>query len=286
MTSSMTAFGRIERAADWGSAVWEIRSVNHRYLDVAVRLPDELRALEPLVRERIAGKVARGKIDCTLRFQARRDERAPPVVNRHFAAAILAAVEALPIRHAAAIDPLDLLRWPGVIDSGAPDPETLAGTLLQFLDGALSALVEARGREGEKIGMLIAERCATAQAVVAGVRARLPEIANAVRERYQQRARELAVTLDPERLEQEILLLAQKSDVAEELDRLETHLAEVLCVLNQDEPVGRRLDFLMQELNREVNTLASKAGSMDLTSASVELKVLIEQMREQIQNVE
>jgi uncharacterized protein (TIGR00255 family) len=286
MTSSMTAFGRTEKVGDWGSACWEIRSVNHRYLEMTVRLPEELRALEPAIRERIAAGVARGKVECALRYQGRRDAHAPPVVNRELAVQILAAAAALPIRQPAPVDPLDLLRWPGVLDNGGPDPDTLGGTLMTLLDEALAALIDARRREGARIGTLIAERCEAAKSLVAGVRTRLPEIAGALRERYQQRARELGVTLDPQRLEQEIVLLAQKMDVAEELDRMETHLAEVRRVLRQNEPIGRRLDFLMQELNREANTLASKAGSVDLTNASVDLKVLIEQMREQIQNVE
>jgi uncharacterized protein (TIGR00255 family) len=287
MTSSMTAFGRIEKAGDWGSAVWEIRSVNHRYLEMTVRLPEELRALEPGVRDRISASVARGKVECTLRFQqAGRGTRAAVAVNRELAAGLAAAAEALPIRQAAPIDPLDLLRWPGVLDNPVPDAEALAATLLSLLDDALSAMVETRRREGARIGALIEERCVASTALVSGLRPLLPEITRALRERYRQRAGELGVTLDRDRLEQEIVLLSQKMDVAEEIDRMETHLAEVLRILRQSEPVGRRLDFLMQELNREANTLASKAGSMQLTNASVDLKVLIEQMREQIQNVE
>jgi uncharacterized protein (TIGR00255 family) len=286
MTSSMTAFGRSEKTGDWGSAVWEIRSVNHRYLEMAVRLPEELRVLEPAVRDRIASRLARGKVECALRFQARHDERAALAVNRDVAAGVVAAAESLPIRGPAAIDPLELLRWPGVLDNSTPDPEAFGAALLTLLDDALAALVDARGREGAKIGGLIEDRCAASRSLVAGLRPKLPDIARVLRDRYRQRARELEVSLDGERLEQEILLLVQKADVAEELDRIETHLGEVLRVLRQNEPVGRRLDFLMQELNREANTLASKAGSMDLTNASVDLKVLVEQMREQIQNVE
>jgi uncharacterized protein (TIGR00255 family) len=286
MTSSMTAFGRMEKAGDWGSAVWEIRSVNHRYLEMTVRLPEELRALEPAVRERVAAAVSRGKVECALRHQGRRDEPAALAVNRDVAARVVAAAESLPIPRPAPIDPLDLLRWPGVLDSAAPDPESLGKVLLTLFDDAMSALIEARKREGTRIGTLIAERCTASQSLVAGLRPKLPEIARLLRERYRDRAREMGVELDPERLEQEIVLLVQKMDVAEELDRMETHLEEVQRVLRQNEPMGRRLDFLMQELNREANTLASKAGSLDLTNASVDLKVLIEQMREQIQNVE
>ena len=286
MTCSMTAFGRIEKAGDWGSAVWEIRSVNHRYLEMTVRLPEELRALESGVREKIAASVARGKVECALRYHGRGDVRGALTVNRELAAGILAAVESLPIRQPAPVDPLDLLRWPGVLDNSSTDLESLGGTLMTLLDDALSSLVAARRREGAKIGALIEERCTASQSLVAGLRPMLPDIARALRDRFLQRARELEVSLDPERLEQEILLLTQKMDVAEELDRLDTHLAEVTRVLRQKEPVGRRLDFLMQELNREANTLASKAGSMDLTNASVDLKVFIEQMREQVQNVE
>jgi uncharacterized protein (TIGR00255 family) len=225
-------------------------------------------------------------VECALRYQGRRDAHAALSINKAFAADVVAALKSLPIPQPASVDPFDLLRWPGILDSAVPDPDSLARVLLALLDDALSTLVDARKREGSRIGALISERGTAAQSLLAGLRPRLPEIARLLRERYRDRARELGVELDPERLEQEILLLTQKMDVAEELDRMETHLAEVQRVLRQDEPVGRRLDFLMQELNREANTLASKAGSLDLTNASVDLKVLIEQMREQIQNVE
>jgi len=285
MISSMTAFSRIEEGGDWGTALWEIRSVNHRYLELFVRLPEDLRPLEPAVRERIAARLSRGKVDCVLRFDAAAAEEALQI-NTAMAQRLLAAARALPLDNPDRIDPLDFLRWPGVLERRAPDLEALGPTLLRLLDGALDSLVETRRREGARIGALVAERCRAVRDRVAEVRALLPGLLSSLRERYRQRARELEVELDRERLEQEIMLLVQKMDVTEELDRLETHAIEVERVLGQDEPVGRRLDCLMQELNREANTLGSKAGSIDLTTASLDLKVLIEQMREQIQNIE
>lgn len=286
MISSMTAFSRIEKSGAWGSAAWELRSVNHRFLEMSVRLPEELRALEPAVRERIAARIGRGKLDCSLRRDAGAGVQRVPRVDLELAAAVVAAAGSLPLRDPAPINPLELLRWPGVLDAPPADAGAHGAALLELLDEALAGLVETRRREGAKIRQLIEERCAAARTLVTALRPQVPALVAALRERLRQRARELAVELDPDRLEQEILLLSQRLDVDEELDRMNTHIEEVSRVLRQREPVGRRLDFLMQELNREANTLGSKAGSMELTGAAVELKVLIEQMREQVQNVE
>lgn len=286
MISSMTAFSRIEKSGAWGSAAWELRSVNHRFLEMSVRLPEELRALEPAVRERIAARIGRGKLDCSLRRDAGAGVQRVPRVDLELAAAVVAAAGSLPLRDPAPINPLELLRWPGVLDAPPADAGAHGAALLELLDEALAGLVETRRREGAKIRQLIEERCAAARTLVTALRPQVPALVAALRERLRQRARELAVELDPDRLEQEILLLSQRLDVDEELDRMNTHIEEVSRVLQQREPVGRRLDFLMQELNREANTLGSKAGSMELTGAAVELKVLIEQMREQVQNVE
>lgn len=285
MITSMTAFSRLEHSGDWGSAVWEIRSVNHRYLEIGFRLPDELRALETRARERIAAKLSRGKVDCLLRYQ-------PPGaaeglhVNTALATELIRAAASLPVPGPATLNPLDVLRWPGVIEKPAPDTDALARELLQLLDAALDRLVETRRREGARMKDTLGERCRAAAAVLGGVRRLLPSIENALRDRTLQRARELQIGLDEGRLEQEMLYLAQKMDVSEEIDRLDAHIEEVRRVSDQPEPVGRRLDFLMQEMNREANTLGSKAAALELSNASVELKVLIEQMREQIQNIE
>ncbi len=286
MTSSMTAFGRLEESGHWGRAIWEIRTVNHRYLDMAIRLPEELRMLENAVRERISTKIKRGKVDCILRYEADDPSAGNVPVNIALAEKLIRAAESLPLNNPAALNPMDVLRWPGVIDRESPDIESLGKSLLKTLDNSLQVLLETRQREGKKLQTMLLDRCEAATQQVDQIREKLPEITQKIRERYNRKAKELLVELDNERLEQEMLILTQKMDVSEELDRLETHIEEVRRVLNETVPVGRRLDFLMQELNREANTLGSKAASVDMSNVSVELKVLIEQMREQIQNIE
>lgn len=286
MIASMTAFGRMEHSMDWGNAIWEIRTVNHRYLEMIVRLPEEVRMLEPMVRERIAKRLKRGKVDCTLRFEQGDNTGDDLPVNLELARRVIDAAASLPLENRAPINPLDILRWPGVIGRGSANMDAVSESLLAQLDSTLAIIVETREREGGKIRSMLLERCDHALDRVKGIRKLLPDIVNGIRERYLSRAQEHQLELENERLEQEMLLLSQKMDVAEELDRLETHINEVKRVLDQDEPVGRRLDFLMQEMIREANTLGSKSASIDTTNTSVELKVLIEQMREQIQNVE
>jgi uncharacterized protein (TIGR00255 family) len=286
MTSSMTAFGRLEESGNWGRAIWEIRTVNHRYLDMAIRLPEELRMLENAVRERISAKIKRGKVDCILRYEADDTSAGNVPVNTALAEKLIRAAESLPLSNPATLNPMDVLRWPGVIDRESPDIESLGKSLLTSLDNSLQVLLETRQREGGKLQTMLLDRCEAATQQVDQIREKLPEITQKIRERYNRKAKELQVELDNERLEQEMLILTQKMDVSEELDRLETHIEEVRRVLNETVPVGRRLDFLMQELNREANTLGSKAASVDMSNVSVELKVLIEQMREQIQNIE
>jgi uncharacterized protein (TIGR00255 family) len=286
MICSMTAFGRVHESGDWGSAICEIRTVNHRYLETGIRLGDELRALEPQVRERIAARIGRGKVDCLLRYDAVPEQFLQLNVNHDLARRVLAAAQSLPLQPAAPIGPLDVLRWPGVLARAEPDLEVLGARLLALLDAALDQVIETRRREGAKLRQLLEERIGTLHAVLDRLTPQLPAIAAAIRERWLARVRESGVELNAERLEQEMLIVAQKMDVAEELDRLRTHLAELARIIGQSEPVGRRLDFLMQELNREANTLGSKAAGIDMSNASVDLKVLIEQMREQIQNIE
>ena len=285
MISSMTAFARLEESGEWGHAVWEIRTVNHRYLDISIRLPDELRTLESGVRERIAQQLGRGKVECNLRYDA---SSTPDqlTVNASLAEKVIRAAQSLPVDNPASLNPLDLLRWPGVLEKNAPDLEQTGARLLLLLEGALQNLIDNRQREGDKTGRLIADRCTRALQQLAQLETRVPDIINALGERYLSKARALDIELDSSRLEQEIALLAQKLDVAEELDRLKTHLHEVQRVLTETAPIGRRLDFLMQEMNREANTLGSKSAHLDTTNASIELKVLIEQMREQVQNIE
>ncbi|MEZ5542272.1 MAG: YicC/YloC family endoribonuclease [Pseudomonadota bacterium] len=284
----MTAFARREAELAAGSVSWELRSVNHRYLEIGLRLPEELRALEAGVRERINARLGRGKVDCICRYK--------PVVSGDIAFDIdtgnlerlLDACRAVTGRlpAAAPLHPLELLRWPGVVREQAVDTTPLINGALALLEETLEELVSARAREGEQIRGLLLARCSAMADQVEHVRTLLPEIRAGLRRRLEQRLAELEVPVDPGRLEQELVLQLQKIDVDEELDRLGSHLGEVRRVLDSDEPVGRRLDFLMQELNREANTLGSKSVVVATTNVSVELKVLIEQMREQIQNIE
>jgi uncharacterized protein (TIGR00255 family) len=284
----MTAFARQAGEGEWSRTVWEIRSVNHRFLEISVKLPDELRGLEAAVRERISRTMQRGKVDCLLRHNVVSAITPTLSVNMPLARRIAKACRDLDgIMHTRTpLRAFDLLQWPGVVETEAPDIDSIIEPLLKLLDSALEVLVQARRREGEKLKALITERCIQAAQQSAILRERLTEIMNGLKERLRVRALELATGLEPGRLEQEMLLLALKLDVAEELDRLDTHIAEVVRILEEGGAIGRRLDFLMQELNREANTIASKSAHVETTGASVELKVLIEQMREQIQNLE
>ncbi len=285
MVASMTAFARLEESGEWGHATWEIRTVNHRYLDISIRLPEELRALETSVRERVSRKLNRGKVECNLRYDA--DSTLDKIaVNARLSEKIIQASRSLPVDNPAPLNPVDILRWPGVIEKNTPDLEQTGACLIILLDKALQDIVENRRREGQKTGRMIEDRCDLALQQVMQMRAKVPEIIAALSERHLERIRELDIEVDNGRLEQEIALLSQKLDVDEELDRLETHINEVRRVLAETEPMGRRLDFLMQEMNREANTLGSKSSHIDTSNASIELKVLIEQMREQVQNIE
>lgn len=288
MTASMTAYGRTEETNEIGHVTWEIRTVNHRYLEVSIRLPEELRMLEAKIRKHVSNKLNRGKVDCTLRFDADEISRKGLSINAEFAKNIIQSAEFIQssMGNPAAISAMDVLRWPGVINRDMIDAESISIPLLQQLDATLEHVVETRRGEGQKLQSMIIERCDSIATLLKVFKEKLPEIQQMLRNRLTQKSQKLSVELDNDRLEQEILLLVQKSDVTEELDRLEAHLGEVRHVLQKDEPVGRRLDFLMQELNREANTLGSKAANLDYTNTSVDLKVLIEQMREQIQNIE
>jgi uncharacterized protein (TIGR00255 family) len=236
----------------------------------------------------VGQRISRGKVDCTLRYEPAITGTSALTVNNDLVKALLASASEInkSIPDAAPVNALDVLRWPGVINRETPDPEIISGPLMQQLDKTLDVVLEARRREGEKLKEIILEKCDAAAVIVADIKNRIPDILTNLREKMLLRAQELQIELDRDRLEQEVLLLSQKYDVAEEMDRLETHIREVKRVLESKEPVGRRLDFLMQELNREANTLGSKSAHYDCTNASVELKVLIEQMREQIQNIE
>jgi len=288
MIHSMTAFARKENRDEQAELVWEIRSVNHRYLEMFVRLPEELRAIEPLVREKLNKRLGRGKIDCSLRFKPLQTAVAEVEVNERLATQVMEAADKIGHLLHEAVPPsiMDVLRWPGVMTVAPQDLSPVQGQAAQLLDQALDVLVETRQREGGALADLIQKRCITMREQVGQVKQRIPFVLESIRDRLRTRLSELSDELDPGRLEQEMVLLTQRLDVDEELDRLYTHLDEVERVLQQEEPVGRRLDFLMQELNREVNTLTSKSNDTEMTKLAVDMKVLIEQMREQVQNIE
>ncbi len=288
MIQSMTAFAREQEAGVEGDLVWELRSVNHRFLEVYVRLPEDLRGLEGAVRERIAARLRRGKLDATLRYQPTLGAAAQWRVNRPLVEQFIAAhgeVAGL-LGHGESLTATDILRWPGVLQEQGMDPTPLQERALALLGRALSTLQATRKREGERLAELIRERCQRLGDCVAQVRTRMPEVLAEMRQRVQTRLAEVMAELDPTRVEQELVLLAQRLDVDEEMDRLGAHIQEVGQVLRSAEAVGRRLDFLMQELQREANTLTSKSSDLAITRLAVDMKVLIEQMREQIQNIE
>jgi uncharacterized protein (TIGR00255 family) len=288
MARSMTAFARKETELESGSLAWELRSLNHRYLEVSLRLPEELRALESAVRERVSARLGRGKVDCSCRYRPAAAGSTPVEIDNNNLERLLAACQAVDERlpAAAPLNAIELLRWPGVVREAETDTAPLQNTALELLDSTLDELLACREREGENITGLLQQRCKSMAEQVVHVRSLMPEIRTGLRKKMEARLAELDVVADPGRLEQELVLQLQKIDVEEELDRLDSHIAEVLRVLNGKGPIGRRLDFLMQELNREANTLGSKSVVVDTTNVSVELKVLIEQMREQVQNVE
>ena len=289
MPRSMTGFARREAKLPWGTAVWEIRSVNHRYLEPSFRLPEDFREIEPHLREAMRKSLQRGKVEASLAIQWEQEGETELGINLNRVAQLTKAAQQINGLLGAAASPvnaLDILKWPGVIQKQELDRDTMQTVVLKLFNSALEGLIEHRTREGDELEQLILQRLDAVSAQVVAVRARLPEILQTQREKLHAKLAALQVDLDADRLEQEIVLLAHKADVDEELDRLDTHVSEVKRSLKQDESLGRRLDFLMQELNREANTLSSKSIVSETTQAAVELKVLIEQMREQVQNIE
>ncbi len=288
MIQSMTAFARAEGRGTWGSAVCELRSINHRYLELSVRMPETLHALEAQIRERIRHYVRRGKIECNVRFQSGDVSGAEITINHQLAEKLCKANDVIAnmVTHAAPVNTMDVLRWPGVLQVAEVDLEMLQEHMIALLEKGLQDLVDARIREGDELKQLFLQRLENMKTELAKVRHRLPEIYTQQRARLVARLNDAKIDMDSGRFEQEIVLFAQKIDVAEELERLDAHISEVRRILKHGGVAGRRLDFLMQELNREANTLGAKSVDVDTTRASVELKVLIEQMREQVQNVE
>ena len=288
MVASMTAFARKQTEFDWGTMSWEIRSVNHRYLEPGIRVPDSLRVLEPIVRDMLRRTLSRGKIDIQLRVTGKADAGSNQALNGELVSKLNALSQQV-LDLCPGTQPLrvtDVLRWPGVLEETGPDDESLQADALTLLQETLKDFADSRRREGDELAQLIRQRLDAIREIVLGIRQRLPEILQRQQDNIRLRLDNFKIELDPARLEQEIVLLANKSDVDEELDRLLTHVTEVERVLKTNEPIGRRLDFLMQELNREANTLSSKSIVAETTLNAVELKVLIEQMREQVQNIE
>ena len=287
MIYSMTAFARLEIKKDWGDAVWEIRSVNQRYLENFFRLPEQFRGLENALREKLRQNLTRGKIECSLRIDNKKQVAAELNLNKELANQVIQSLQWIKAQAGEGeINLADVLRYPGVVEAAEQDLDAISQDLLTAFDELLVEFIAMRGREGEKLQAIIQQRLDGITVEAENVRSQMPAVLQWQRERLLQRFEEAKIQLDPQRVEQEMILLAQRVDVAEELDRLQMHVKETNNILKKGGAVGRKLDFMMQELNRESNTLASKSINADITASAVELKVLIEQMREQIQNLE
>jgi len=287
MIASMTGFARREISGSWGTLVCELRSVNHRFLEAGFRLPDELRSAEGELRQHLAREVRRGKVDCTLTYRRAQVSETGLEVDPKALERLLARLKdigrSFPQQ---TVNLVDVLRWPGVLKEDSSAGEELMVAAKALFGSTLEDLVAARGREGLRLKEILELRCTGLEDQVRQVRERLPEVHTRMRARLDERLKELTASVDQDRLEQELALLLQRLDVDEELDRLSGHIQEIRRVLAANEPAGRRLDFLMQELNREANTLSSKSQDLDTTRSAVDMKVIIEQMREQVQNAE
>jgi len=287
MIRSMTAYARREVKGDWGIASWELRSVNQRYLETYMRLPEQFRSLEPMIRERIRHRLTRGKIECALRFDASQGAQSELILNEALAKQLIQSANWVKLQaDEGSINPVDILRWPGVMAAAEQDLDSINQQLMAALELALDDFITARETEGQALQTMIEQRLEGVSEQVVKVRAHMPEVMQWQRERLIAKLEEAEIQLENNRLEQELVMMAQRIDVAEELDRLEAHVKETYNILKKKEAVGRRLDFMMQEFNRESNTLGSKSINADITASAIELKVLIEQMREQIQNIE
>ncbi|MFW0079737.1 MAG: YicC/YloC family endoribonuclease [Coxiella endosymbiont of Haemaphysalis qinghaiensis] len=287
MIASMTAFAKCSYEASWGTLKWEIRTVNHRYLEVTLRMPEFLRDFEQSSRAIIQNYLSRGKVETILNFQTGQEAPIEVKVNQTLTEQLAKACETvLSFFPLATVNVMDVLAWPGVLQTKETEVDVMKKAILDLLKSALDECVSVRQREGEKLQVFLEDRIKISKKLITSIKKRMPLLLKAARERMMARFEEFAISLDKERLEQEMLWLAQKMDVSEELQRLETHINEVKRVLDRGGVVGRRLDFLMQELNREANTLGNKSIGTKVSQAVIELKVQIEQMREQIQNIE
>ncbi|MGP1958991.1 MAG: YicC/YloC family endoribonuclease [Arsenophonus sp. NC-CH8-MAG3] len=287
MIHSMTAFARRDIKSKWGNAAWELRSVNHRYLETYIRLPEQFRSLEPVIRERLRARLTRGKIECSLRSELSSSQQNELILNEELAKQLIRTANWVKKSSGKGeINPLEILRWPGVMSAQEQNLDIICTHLLKELEFALDDFILNRKSEGKMLKTIIEQRLDSVCQEIQQVRHQMPEILKWQRERLQTKLEEAEIQIDNNRLEEELIMLAQRIDVSEELDRLVTHVKETYNILKKQEAVGRRLDFMMQEFNREANTLASKSINSQVTNSAVELKVLIEQMREQIQNIE
>ncbi|MEI6893824.1 MAG: YicC/YloC family endoribonuclease [Colwellia sp.] len=287
MIYSMTAFSRVEIKGDWGNAVWEIRSVNQRFLETYFRLPEQFRGIEPVLRERFRKQLNRGKVECNLRFNASAANKNELSLNKKLAQQLIAHANWINEQTLnSQVSPLDVMRWPGVMEAPEADMSAIQSELLAAFDQALKDFIAARASEGENLKAMIEQRLDAISTEADKVQNHMPEVIEWQRKRIIDKFTDAKIDLDSGRVEQELVLLAQKMDVAEELDRLNSHVSETKKILNKGGAQGRRLDFMMQEFNREANTLGSKSINTEVTASAVELKVLIEQMREQIANIE
>ncbi|MCH2056016.1 MAG: YicC family protein [Thalassotalea sp.] len=287
MIHSMTAFARNEVKGEWGNAVWEIRSVNQRFLETYFRLPEQFRSIEPVLRERFRKALNRGKVECSLRFTANPANKGALNLNSTLAEQLIAHAQTIAGKlDDSSINPVEIMRWPGVMEAEEADMDAIQADILAAFDQALKDFIAARASEGANMKALIEQRLEGIVVQAEKVKAHMPEIIQWQKDRIVEKFNDAGIEPESGRVEQELVLLAQKMDVDEEIDRLFSHVKETQGILKKGGPQGRRLDFMMQEFNREANTLGSKSINADITNAAVELKVLIEQMREQIQNVE
>ncbi|WMY96572.1 MAG: YicC/YloC family endoribonuclease [Arsenophonus sp.] len=287
MIRSMTAFVRLDIKNEWGHAVWELRSLNQRYLEICIFLPEFLQNLEPLIRNRLRERLTRGKIECKLYFEMNIDKRSEFMLNIKLTKKLINTVNKIKkYADIGNINPLEVLRWPGIIVNKTQNLDVISSHLLADLESAVDNLIYNRENEGKKLKVFIEKRLHAVYQEIKKIRCQMPEILKLQRKRLLNKLKEAQIQIDDNRLAQEIIILAQRIDIDEELDRIEAHIIETFNILNKHKVVGRRLDFIMQEFNREVNTLAGKSINHAVTNSAIELKVLVEQMREQIQNIE
>lgn len=288
MIRSMTAYARKEINANWGNASWELRSVNQRYLETYIRLPEQFRSLEPIIRERLRSRLTRGKVECNLRFELDLSNFQQQLfLNKDLASQLIQSANWIKDQvNDGNVNIIDILRWPGVMSAKEQDLDKISIEILALLEKAIDEFIKVRESEGKSLEQLLVQRLEAITGEVTKIRNWMPEILQWQKDKLKTKMEEANIEFEPNRLEQELILTAQRIDIAEELDRLSTHVKETYTILKKNEAVGRRLDFMMQEFNRESNTIASKSINANITASAIELKVLIEQMREQIQNIE